>query len=167
MSQLTQSAMMPRLTSEMEEVWVYLPNMQKVKVMIGVHEAYIRDLKHLISERMGMESTDQFEIFEVRNKNYNNKKLLYDGEPVKKVFDEQRESMSSMNPFRDSIDYIYTRHYYLSKQDEEELYKWDQARSELELSVIHAEILNYRLEEEVMLTFMCLFAIYIHLPIDN
>ena len=63
----------------MEEVWVYLPNMQKVKVMISVHDSQIRDLKQLISERMGMESTDQFEIFEVRNKNYNSKKLLYDG----------------------------------------------------------------------------------------
>jgi hypothetical protein len=93
--------------------------------------------------------------------------LIYDAEPVKKIFDEQKESQSSMNPFRDSVDYLYTRHYYLSKQEEEELYKCDQARAELELSVIHAEILNYRLEEEVMLTFMCLFAIYIHLPVDN
>lgn len=41
----------------------------------------------MISEQMGMETTNQFEIFEIRNKNYNSKKLLYDGEPVKKIFD--------------------------------------------------------------------------------
>ena len=46
--------MMPRLSADMEEVWVYLPNMQKVKVMIVVHDAQIRDLKQLISDRMGM-----------------------------------------------------------------------------------------------------------------
>jgi hypothetical protein len=72
-----------------------------------------------------------------------------------------------MNPFRDTLEYLYTRHYYLPKNQEEELYKCDQARAELELSVIHWEVSNYRLEEEVMLTFMCLFAFYIHLPVDN
>lgn len=112
----------------MDEIWVYLPNLQKVKVHITI-DAKIKDLKALISERMGMESTNQFEIFEVRNKNYNSKKLLYDGEPVKKILDEQKESMTSINPFRDVIDYMYTRHYYLSKDEEEELYKCDQARA--------------------------------------
>lgn len=33
--------------------------------------------------------------------------------------------------------------------------------------MIHWEVGNYRLDEEVMLTFMCLFALYIHLPVDN
>ena len=61
--------------------------MQKVKVMMIVYDSQIRDLKHLISERMGMENTNQFEIFEVRNKNWGNKKLLYDSEPVKKIYD--------------------------------------------------------------------------------
>lgn len=123
--------MMPRLSAEAEEVWVFLPNMQKVKVMISVNDSQIRDLKQLISDRMGMENTNQFEIFEVRNKNYAGKKLLYEGEPVKKIFDEERDSLSSINPFRDTVDYIYTRHFYLSKQEEEELYKCDQARAEL------------------------------------
>ena len=55
--------MMPRMTSDMDEVWVFLPNMQKVKVMVVVHDAQIKDLKQLISDRMGMENTNQFEIF--------------------------------------------------------------------------------------------------------
>ena len=48
-SQLGATAMMPRITAEMEEVWVFLPNMQKVKVMISIHDSQIKDLKHLIS----------------------------------------------------------------------------------------------------------------------
>lgn len=40
-------------------------------------------------------------------------------------------------------------------------------RTELELSVIKSEILKYRLEEELMITFLCLFAIYINVPIHD
>ena len=40
-------------------------------------------------------------------------------EPIKKIYDEQRESMTSINPFRDMIDYLYTRHYYLRREEEE------------------------------------------------
>ena len=58
--------------------------------MITVAEAQIQDLKQLISERMGMENTNQFEIFEVRNKNMASKKVLYDEESVKKIYDEQK-----------------------------------------------------------------------------
>ena len=53
-SQLGTTAMMPRITAESEEVWVFLPNMQKVKVMISINDSQIKDLKQLISERMGM-----------------------------------------------------------------------------------------------------------------
>lgn len=55
--------------------------------------------------------------------------MLYDDEPVKKIYDEQREAASSINPFRDSLDYLYTRHYYLPREQEEEMYKTDQARA--------------------------------------
>jgi hypothetical protein len=67
-----------------------LPNLQKVKVLISIHDSKIKDLKYLISEQMGMESSNQFEIFEIRKKNYAVKKLLYEDEPVKKIYDEQR-----------------------------------------------------------------------------
>ena len=47
------------------------------------------------------------------------------------------------------------------------MYKNDFVRIELELSVIKAEIRLYRLEEELMITYMCLFAMYINLPITD
>ena len=47
------------------------------------------------------------------------------------------------------------------------MFKDDFVRIELELSVIKAEIRQYRLEEELMITYMCLFAMYINLPIND
>ena len=35
------------------------------------------------------------------------------------------------------------------------------------MSVIKAEIRQYRLELEMMITYMCLFAMYTNLPIDD
>jgi hypothetical protein len=43
-----------------EEIAVLLPNLQKVKVMMSIHDSKIRDLKNLISEQMGMDSSNQF-----------------------------------------------------------------------------------------------------------
>lgn len=40
-------------------------------------------------------------------------------------------------------------------------------RAELELSVIKSEVLKYRLEEELMITFMCFFAMYVCLPVED
>lgn len=54
------STVLQRISSEIEEITVLLPNLQKVKVLIPIHESKIRDLKHLISEQMGMESSNQF-----------------------------------------------------------------------------------------------------------
>ena len=41
------------------------------------------------------------------------------------------DAAGSINPFRDTLEYMYTRHYYLKREEEEELYKFDQARAEL------------------------------------
>jgi hypothetical protein len=49
-----------RISSEVEEISVLLPNLQRVKVLIPIHDSKIRDLRHLISEQMGMESSNQF-----------------------------------------------------------------------------------------------------------
>ena len=134
-----------RLTSQMEEITILLPNLQRVKVLMSVHESKTKDLKSMISQQMGMDSSDQFEVFEVRNRNFAAKKLIYDDEPVRRIWEEQVEAAGSINPFRDTLEYMYTRHYYLKKDDEEELYKFDQARGELELAVIHLELAQYRL----------------------
>lgn len=112
------ATVLQRISSEVQEISVLLPNMQRVKVMTPIHDSKIRDLKQLISQQMGMENSNQFQLFQIRNKNYSFKKLLYDDEPVKKIYDEQRESQSSINLFRDTLQYLYTRHYYLPRAQE-------------------------------------------------
>jgi len=59
-SQISSNTIFQKASSEVEEISVQLPNLQKLKVLIPVHESKIRDLKMLISEQMGMESTNQF-----------------------------------------------------------------------------------------------------------
>ena len=48
------------ITSQMEQITTVLPNLQKVKALISVHESKIRDLKFIISQQMGMDSSEQF-----------------------------------------------------------------------------------------------------------
>ena len=55
----------------------------------------------------------QFEIFEVRNKNYSTKRLTYDDEPITAIYDSQQSI--NLNPFADKLDYMFSRHYYLAK----------------------------------------------------
>lgn len=48
------ATVLQRISSEVEEISVLLPNLQKVKVNISIHDSKIKDLKNLISEQMGM-----------------------------------------------------------------------------------------------------------------
>lgn len=141
--------------------------MQKMKLKMCIKCSKVRDLKNLLVSNLNLETSGQFEIFEVRNKNLSSKKLLYEDESLSKIYEEQKNATSSINPFRDTLDYIYTRHYYLNTDEEYDLYKNDPIRSELELSVIHSELQNYKLDEETLLTFICLFSMYIHLAVHE
>lgn len=92
---------------------------------------------------------------------------MHDEELAVKILEEQKAMETSINPFRDSFDYMFTRHYYLSNEEENLLYRMDSIRAELELAVIHSELHSYRLEENLMTAFLCLFAMYIRLPITD
>lgn len=92
-------------------------------------------------------------------------RLMDEDEPVLQIYENQ--SGFSFNPFKQNITYLYTRHHYVDPEDEFTLYKNDFVRAELELSVIKSEILNYRLEQELMITFLCLFAIYTSVSVHD
>jgi hypothetical protein len=59
----------------------------------------------------------------VRNKNYSTKRLTYDDESITSIHDYQQSVC--LNPFADRVDYMFSRHYYLSKEEELSLYKID------------------------------------------
>lgn len=90
---------------------------------------------------------------------------MHDDERVTPIYENQ--SGFNFNPFKECVTYIYYRHHYLQPDDEFAYYKDDFMRTQLELSVIKSQILKYRLEEELMITFMCLFALYINLPVQD
>lgn len=145
------------------EISILLPSLQVVKVMVDVKSANISDLKEAVAMNLGLIHHSQFEIFQQRGKDQ--RRVMHDDEPVLPIYEEQ--SGFSFNLFKESTSYVYTRHHYLSAEEEFALFKDDFIRIELELSVIKAEIRQYRLEEELMITFMCLFAMYINLPIHD
>lgn len=89
---------------------------------------------------------------------------MYDDESVNQIYHAQK---ISFNPFKDEVTYLYTRHYYLDHEEQYRLYKNDFVRTELELSVIKSNIKQYKLQEELMITFMCLFAMYTNLPVNE
>jgi hypothetical protein len=51
----------------------------------------------------------------VRNKNYSTKRLTYDDESITSIYDYQQSVC--LNPFADKVDYMFSRHYYLSKEE--------------------------------------------------
>ena len=53
---------------------------------------------------------------------------MYDDESVNEIYNAQK---SSFNFFKDSLDYLSTRHYYLDPEEEYTLYKNDFVRTEL------------------------------------
>jgi hypothetical protein len=53
---------------------------------------------------------------------------MYDDALVEEIYQAQKHSF---NPFKDTISYIYTRHYYLDLEEEYTLYKNDCVRTEL------------------------------------
>ena len=54
---------------------------------------------------------------------------MYEDEPVLDIYTQQQSL--SINLFSDKIEYMFTRHYYLSPEEELALYKIDFIRLEL------------------------------------
>lgn len=108
------------------EVQILLPNSETVVVKVNAQWDKIKDLKKLIEEKLGLIYGSQFEIFEIKN---NARRLLHEDESVAKIYEEQKSVLGSLNPFKNSIVYLYTRHYYLSSEEEYALYKEDFVRT--------------------------------------
>ena len=90
---------------------ITLPNKTLVELRVNADFDKIKDVKKLLSQQLGLICNSQFEIFEIKDKI---KRLMHDDESSNKIYEEQKSVFNTLNPFKDEVIFLFTRHYYLS-----------------------------------------------------
>lgn len=93
------------------------------------------------------------------------RKIIYEEEMVSKVIKECGGFFSKL--FEDKIVLTFQRYYYLPPEEELELYKKDPVRTNLEMEIIKSCIEEYKLDYELLMTILALFAKHLNVQISS